>query len=65
MSNTSNIRDLLKGYPVLVMRPGHYPNKADIVSVMESWPNATVRTEYLKSHHTDNKTRFVVTVRMH
>lgn len=48
-----------KGMPVLVMRAGHYPNRADIRDIQSRHPNAVVRTEIM---HEPN-TRFVVTVR--
>ena len=53
------VLDLLKGKPVLVMRAGCYPNKADILDIMSRYPNATVRTEVVHQP----KTRFCVTVR--
>lgn len=49
---------LLKGMPVLVMRRGLFPNKADISDVVASYPNHTVRTETMFE-----PCRFVVTVR--
>ena len=55
----SDLRNLLKGMPVLVMRAGHYPCKADITDIMARYPSATIRTEVI--HHPC--TRFVVTVR--
>jgi hypothetical protein len=57
----TEIRDLLKGMPVYVMRAGCYPNKADILDIMARYPGATVRTEVI--HHP--VTRFTVTVRLH
>ena len=57
----STLHNLLKGMPVLVLRKGLFPNKADIQDVQRSWPGATVRTEVI--HHP--ATRFVVTVRNH
>ena len=53
----SNVRNLLRGKPVLVMRTGHYPNKADIKSVAESFPGLVIRTEPVF-----NPCRFAVTV---
>ena len=53
----------LLGRPVFVCRPGVYPNKSDVLSIMASWPNAVIRTETLRSDDTNNCTRFVVTVR--
>lgn len=50
--------DMLKGKPVLVMKRGLFPNKADIVDLMSRFPNCIVRTETM---HTPS-TRFVVTV---
>lgn len=56
---SATVRDLLKGMPVLIMRAGHYPNKADIIDIMQRYPRSVVRTEVI--HHP--ATRFVVTVR--
>lgn len=56
---SADLRNLLKGMPVLVMGAGHYPNKADIVDIMARYPGATIRTEVI--HHP--RTRFVVTIR--
>ena len=53
----SNVKPFLRGKPVLVMRTGHYPNKADIRSVTESYPGHIVRTEPVF-----NPCRFAVTV---
>jgi hypothetical protein len=57
----NRVLDLLKGMPVLTMRAGCYPNKADILEIMARYPGATVRTEVI--HHPF--TRFTVTVRLH
>lgn len=54
----SNIQSLLKGKPVLVMRRGLFPNKADIVDIMSRFPEYVVRTETMHNP----ATRFVVTV---
>lgn len=48
---------LLKGCPVLVMRRGAFPNRAEIKDVQASYPGSVVRTE-----HMFNPCRFVVTV---
>lgn len=53
----SNVKPFLRGKPVLVMRTGHYPNKADIKSVAESFPGLVIRTEPVF-----NPCRFAVTV---
>ena len=53
----SNVRNLLRGKPVLTMLRGWYPNKADILSIGERFPNHVVRTE-----PAFNPCRFVVTV---
>jgi len=50
--------DLLKGKPVLVMRRGLFPNKADITDLMLRFPDCIIRTETM---HVPS-TRFVVTV---
>jgi hypothetical protein len=55
----NTVADLLKGMPVLIMRRGLYPNKADIVDITSRFPNHTVRTEVIHQP----ATRFVVTVR--
>ena len=47
----------LHGKPVLVMRRGLFPNKADIADVLAAFPNHIVRTETMY-----NPCRFVVTV---
>lgn len=48
---------LLKGCPVLVMRRGAFPNRAEIKDIQASYPGSVVRTE-----HMFNPCRFVVTV---
>lgn len=53
----SNVQPLLRGKPVLVMRRGVFPNKADILDVAASYPNHVVRTETMFS-----PCRFCVTV---
>lgn len=53
----SNVQHLLRGKPVLVMRRGLYPNHADILAVMESYPNHVIRTEPVF-----NPSRFAITV---
>ena len=53
-----NVQSLLKGKPVLVMRRGLFPNKADIVDIMSRFPDSVVRTETMHNP----STRFVVTV---
>lgn len=53
-----NVQSLLKGKPVLVMRRGLFPNKADIVDIMSRFPDSVVRTETMHNP----ATRFVVTV---
>lgn len=53
----SNVQPMLHGKPVFVMRTGLYPNKADIQSVMQSYPNHVVRTEPVF-----NPCRFAITV---
>lgn len=50
---------LLKGRPVITMREGHWPNRADIQSVQSMYPGAVVRTEAV---HLPTFTTFVVTV---
>ena len=49
--------DMLRGMPVLVMRAGHYPNRADIQTIIAAYPTAVIRTEVM--HYPC--TRFVVT----
>ena len=56
----SNVQPLLRGKPVFVMRIGLYPNKADIQSVMQSYPGHIVRTE-----PAFNPCRFAITVAKH
>lgn len=46
---------LLKGRPVLVMRRGVFPNRAEIKDVQASYPGSVVRTECVSN-------RFIVTV---
>lgn len=48
---------LLRGMPVLVMRRGVYPNKAEILDIHANWPGYTVRTETIYQ-----PCRFAVTV---
>ena len=52
------VLDMLKGKPVLTMRRGCYPNKADIIDLMSRFPNHVILTETM---HVPS-TRFVVTV---
>ena len=54
----SNVQSLLKGKPVLVMRRGLFPNKADIVDIASRFPDSVIRTETMHNP----STRFVVTV---
>ena len=56
----ANVVDMLKGKPVLVMRRGLYPNKADIVDIASRYPNAVIRTETM---HVPS-TRFVITAQV-
>lgn len=53
-----NVQPLLKGMPVLVMRRGTYPNRREILGIVENWPGYIVQTE--PAFH---PCRFVVTVR--
>ncbi len=53
----NTVADLLKGFPVLVMRRGLYPNKADVLDIMSRFPNHTIRCEVIHQP----ATRFVVT----
>lgn len=48
---------LLKGRPVLMMRRGVFPNRAEIKDIQLLYPGSVVRTE-----HISNPPRFVVTV---
>jgi hypothetical protein len=50
----------LKGTPVLVMRAGHWPNRADVLSVQSMYPKHTVFEEHI---HTPKGVRFALTVR--
>lgn len=52
--------DLLKGKPVLLMKRGHYPNKADIIDILSRFPNTVVRVETIHFP----TTRFAVTVQV-
>ena len=52
------VQSLLKGKPVLVMRRGLYPNKADILDLMSRFPECVIRTETMHNP----STRFCVTV---
>ena len=54
----TNVQSLLKGKPVLVMRRGLFPNKADIVDIALRFPECVIRTETMHNP----STRFVVTV---
>ena len=54
----ATVLDLLKGKPVLVMRRGLFPNKADIIDLVSRFPDCIIRTETM---HVPS-TRFVVTV---
>lgn len=56
----NTVLDMLKGKPVLVMRRGLYPNKADIVDIASRYPGAVIRTETM---HVPS-TRFVVTAQV-
>ena len=56
----ATVLDLLKGKPVLTMRRGCYPNKADIIDLMSRFPNHVICTETMHVPHTT----FVVTAQV-
>ena len=51
-----NVIPLLKGMPVLLMRRGVFPNKSEILDVMQSYPGYIVAVEPAAQ-------RFAITVR--
>lgn len=53
----SNVTPLLKGKPVWSLRPGCFPNSAEIKQLAADFPNHTIRTE-----HRYQPCVFVVTV---
>ena len=57
---SQQILPLLKGMPVLIMRAGHWPNRADVLCVKAQYPGHTVFEEHI---HTKVGVRFALTVR--
>lgn len=41
----AQVVDMLRGKPILTMRRGCYPNKADIVMLLADHPNCIIRVE--------------------